>query len=135
MQEAGRERNPNIDLGSLVEVLLDPVSRKARRTALVAASRMTTPTKRRTGGQPQDVVARQRQNGRRSAYGEVQQAVVRALGANDGPMRVPDVHAAVEGLLGRSVPKNSIYWCLSASAGGRRGRIQRVSTGCYRLSD
>ncbi|HEY4812518.1 MAG TPA: hypothetical protein VIH71_15830 [Solirubrobacteraceae bacterium] len=36
MQEAVRERNPNTDLERLVEALLDPVSRCARRLALEA---------------------------------------------------------------------------------------------------
>jgi hypothetical protein len=38
MQEAGRERNPNIGLDALVETLLNPVLRKARQRALAADS-------------------------------------------------------------------------------------------------
>jgi hypothetical protein len=34
MQEAGRERNPNVNPVSLVAVLLDPVARRARQLAL-----------------------------------------------------------------------------------------------------
>jgi hypothetical protein len=34
MQEAGRERNPNVDPMGLIAALLDPIARRARRLAL-----------------------------------------------------------------------------------------------------
>lgn len=36
MRESGREPNPNLDMGRLVEALLEPVARHARQQALAA---------------------------------------------------------------------------------------------------
>ncbi len=42
---------------------------------------------------------------------------VRAVMADQaGPMRVAQVHAAVEALLGEAVSKDSVSWCLSVGA-------------------
>jgi hypothetical protein len=69
----------------------------------------------------------------RLGNGEVQRAVVKALGEADRPMRGPDIHAVVERLLGHPISKNSVGWCLAAGAKGKAPRFERVSLGTYRL--
>jgi hypothetical protein len=70
---------------------------------------------------------------RRLGNGVVQRAIVKVLGATDQPMRLAEVHLAVEGLLGRTVSKDSINWCLSTGVRGKEPRFERVARGCYRL--
>lgn len=70
----------------------------------------------------------------RLGNGEMQRAVVKVLEAANGPMRGADIHRAVEHLLGRSVSKNSVSWCLLAGVRAKEPRFKRVSYGCYRLA-
>jgi hypothetical protein len=70
---------------------------------------------------------------RRLGDGVVQRAVIKALVAADQPMGLTEVHLAVEGLLGRTVSKDSIKWCLSTGVRGKEPRFERVARGCYRL--
>jgi hypothetical protein len=69
----------------------------------------------------------------RLANGEVKRSIVKLLAAADGPMRAVDIYLAVKCLLGRSVPKDSVYACLSKGARGKAARFERVGEGCYRL--
>ncbi len=46
-------------------------------------------------------------------------------------MRVAQVHAAVETLLGVTVSKSSVNWCLSAGVGGNEAPFVRVERGRY----
>lgn len=46
-------------------------------------------------------------------------AVIRVLADEGERMRVAQVHAAVEALLGEAVSKGSVSWCLSADLAGR----------------
>jgi len=69
----------------------------------------------------------------RLGNGVVQRAVVKVLAAAQQPAEIAAVHAAVESLLGRSVSKHSIYWCLSAGARGKAPRFERIAPGVYRL--
>lgn len=69
----------------------------------------------------------------RLRIGAVQQAVLHVLAVSAGPMRVADVHAAVEHLLSMPVSKDSVNSCLSVGARGAEPRFERVSPGRYRL--
>jgi hypothetical protein len=64
----------------------------------------------------------------------VQRAVVKVLATVNGPMCGADIHLAVERLLGHSVSKNSVNWCLAAGARAKEPRFQRVAYGFYRLT-
>jgi hypothetical protein len=70
----------------------------------------------------------------RLGNGVILRAVVKVLAAADGSMRGTDVHKAVERVLGHPVSKNSVDWCLAASAKGTAPRFERVAYGCYRLA-
>jgi hypothetical protein len=65
--------------------------------------------------------------------GVVQRAVVGVLAAASGPMRGADVHQAVERLLGRPVPKNSVSWSLAADARSKEPRFARTMKSHYQL--
>jgi hypothetical protein len=66
---------------------------------------------------------------RRSILG----AVITIL-ASCGDLRARDVHAAVEGLLGESVPVSSVKNCLAQNARGEGARFKRVGRGRYCLT-
>lgn len=85
---------------------------------------------RASDAQPRTIKS-QRQRERRPGW--VMNAVVRVLADEDGPMRLTHVHAAVERLLGLTVSKDSVGWCLSSGVRGKEPRFERVSYGCYRL--
>jgi hypothetical protein len=68
---------------------------------------------------------------RRLGNGVVQRAVVRVLAAARRPMRVAEVHQAVERLLGHPVSENSVGWCLAAGVRGKPPRFDRISRGRY----
>jgi hypothetical protein len=59
---------------------------------------------------------------RRLGNGVVQRAVVKVLAAARRPMRVAEIHLAVERLLGYPVSENSVGWCLAAGVHGKRPR-------------
>jgi hypothetical protein len=48
-----------------------------------------------------------------------------------GPMRVAQVHAAVEALLGEAVSKDSVSWCLSTGVRRQERLFVRVARGRY----
>lgn len=48
-------------------------------------------------------------------------------------MRVAHVHATIEKLLGQTVSKDSVSWCLSTGVRGKEPQFERVAYGCYRL--
>jgi hypothetical protein len=49
-------------------------------------------------------------------------------------MRVAQVHAAVEALLGETVSKDSVSWCLSAGVHRKERLFVRVARGRYVLA-
>jgi hypothetical protein len=74
----------------------------------------------------------QRKRARRPGW--VVDAVARVMADQEEPMRVAQVHAAVEALLGETVSKDSVSWCLSAGV-HRKGRLFiRVARGRYALA-
>ena len=86
----------------------------------------------RASDMPLRVIKSQRQRDRRPGW--VIDAVVRVLADAGRPMRSTHVRAAVESLLGYSVSKDSVDSCLSKGVRGKEPRFERVSYGCYRLS-
>lgn len=67
------------------------------------------------------------------AWGTVSAAVATVLGPA-GELRMCDVHAAVEALLGGSVPRSTIKNCLAGESVGESRRFERVGRGKYRLA-
>jgi hypothetical protein len=65
--------------------------------------------------------------------GAVQEAVLRVLATSPEPMRVADVHAAVERLLSMPVSRDSVNSCLSVGARGAEAPFERVKIGWYRV--
>ncbi len=85
---------------------------------------------RASDAQPRAITSRRKRDRR---PGWVMDAVVRVLADEGGPMRSTHVHAAVERLVGLTVSKDSVSWCLSSGVRGKEPRFERVSYGCYRL--
>lgn len=67
--------------------------------------------------------------------GAVQNAVVEVLRTAAEPMRVGEVHAAVEGALGGPVSLDTVNSCLSTGARGAQPRFQRTRMGWYRMRE
>jgi hypothetical protein len=65
--------------------------------------------------------------------GLVAGAIERTLAEAEGPMRVREIHATVEDLLGIAVPIPSVNYWLSKSVKGDRLRLVRLERGRYRL--
>jgi hypothetical protein len=65
--------------------------------------------------------------------GWVVEAIVRVLAGQREPMRVKDIHAAVEELLGEPVRWKSVKASLAANVAGPSPRFIRVARGRYRL--
>jgi hypothetical protein len=105
----GRFTNPSAPLKAVFEALPDePIESSVRPEPLVATGRL--------------------------GNGAVQRAVVKVLAAADGPMRGVDIHRAVERLLGQSVSRHSVSWCLLSGVRAKEPRFERVSYGCYRVA-
>jgi hypothetical protein len=85
---------------------------------------------RASDAQPRTIRSRRKRDRR---PGWVMDAVVRVLADEGGSMRSTHVHIAVERLVGFTVSKHSVSWCLSSSVRGKEPRFERVSYGCYRL--
>lgn len=71
--------------------------------------------------------------GRKLRNGLVPRAIEKVLSEADGPMRVRDIHAAVEDMLGSAVPFPSVNCWLSKGVQGDRPRLARLGHGRYRL--
>jgi hypothetical protein len=80
---------------------------------------------------PPRVIRRQRRRPRRPGW--VVDAVARVMADQEEPMRVAQVHAEVEVLLGKFVSKDSVSWCLSAGAHRKGQLFVRVARGRYVL--
>jgi hypothetical protein len=62
----------------------------------------------------------------------VQDAIVKVLTSADDGMRLSEIHAKVERLLGHSVSKESVTWSLWSGSRGDQPRFERVRHGYYR---
>ena len=85
---------------------------------------------RASDAQPRAIMSR-RQRPRRPGW--VLDAVVRAFGDRGGPMRLTEIHAAMERELGQSVSIESVSWCLRMGTRGLDPRFIRVARGRYAL--
>ena len=70
----------------------------------------------------------------RRRQGALLDAVTAVLERAGCPLRVREVHAAVEELYGESVPFSSVNEALSSHANGGRGRFRRVRYGTYGIA-
>jgi hypothetical protein len=70
---------------------------------------------------------------RRLKPGLIPEAITRALAESVEPMRVRDIHAAVEELLGYSVSSGSVKNWLAKNAQGERPLFVRLARGRYCL--
>jgi hypothetical protein len=86
---------------------------------------------RASDAQPRAIMSR-RQRPRRPGW--VLDAVREVMADQAGPMRVAQVHAAVEALLGEAVSKDSVSWCLSAGAQRKERLFLRIARGRYVLA-
>lgn len=71
------------------------------------------------------------ESGRRC--GATSEAVMRVLADADEPMRMCEIHAAVEALLGEMVPRSTIKNCLANNSRGNGALLVRLGRGRYRL--
>jgi len=65
--------------------------------------------------------------------GTVVTALLAVLAQADGPMRYIEIHQAVEAMLGFPVCRSSTKQLLSAEAGHRKPRFERVGRGIYQI--
>jgi hypothetical protein len=86
---------------------------------------------RATDAQPRAITSR-RLRPRRPGW--VPDAVREVMADQAGPMRVAQVHAAGEALLGEAVSKDSVSWCLSAGAHRKERQFVRIARGRYALA-
>ena len=71
----------------------------------------------------------------RLPIGAIQEAVRAALAAANEPMSRPEVHAAVERLLGRRVSQDTVGSFLSVAARHASTPVERVGPGLYAMQD
>jgi hypothetical protein len=83
----------------------------------------------RVAGRLDDPPGRQKTLRRRS----ISQPIMTVL-ASCGELRGRDIHAAVEALLGESVPVSSVKNCLAQNVLGENPLFERVGRGRYRLT-
>jgi hypothetical protein len=69
----------------------------------------------------------------RRRQGSVLDAVTKVIEEAGRPLRVREVHAAVERLLSAPIPFSSVNEALSSHAVGERSRFRRVRYGTYEL--
>jgi hypothetical protein len=86
----------------------------------------------RADGGPRRRSATCRQRPRRPGW--VLKAIVHVMADQGKPMRVKDIHAAVETTLGEPVATSSIKTALVANASGPSQRLVRVAPGWYVLA-
>jgi hypothetical protein len=65
----------------------------------------------------------------------VLEAVVHVLADRDEPMRVKDIHAAVEASVGEPVPWSSVKTALASNVAGSSPRFVRIARGRYVLTN
>jgi hypothetical protein len=87
---------------------------------------------RASGAQPRAITSRRLQPRR---PGWVLDAVCDVMADQRGPMRVANVHAAVEALIGEVVSANSVSWVLASHSAGPSPLFVRVARGRYVLAN
>jgi hypothetical protein len=110
--------------GAIDKIVSELLAALAAQEALPELSRLAKKLAglRASDAQPRAITSR-RQRPRRP--GLVLDAVVRAFGDRDGPMRLMEIHAAMERQLGQSVSTESVSWCLRMGTRGLDPRFIR----------
>lgn len=70
---------------------------------------------------------------RKRRAGVLTDAIGEVLGDAREAMRMYEIHAAAEALLGQPVPRSTVKNCLANNCRGVRGRFERVARGRYGL--
>jgi hypothetical protein len=86
----------------------------------------------RASGGPRRQPVNRRQRPRRPGW--VLEAIVQVLADQREPMRAKDIHAAVEALVGESVPPSSVKGGLAKNVEGSSAQFVRVARGRYILA-
>jgi hypothetical protein len=86
----------------------------------------------RVSGGPRRQPVSRRQRPRRPGW--VLEATVQVLAGRGEPMDVKDIHAAVEALVGETVPPSSVKGGLAKNGAGSSVRFVRVARGRYLLA-
>ena len=119
------ETNGSGDLGEVVSGLVGVLGALETRSSL---SRLATRLAAlKASDAPPRVIRSQRRRPRRPGW--VGDAVARVMADQEEPLRVAQVHAAVEALLGEAVSKDSVNWCLSAGVHRKERLFVRVARG------
>lgn len=87
---------------------------------------------RRAGDRPRAVLSEG--GGRQRRVGELRPAVIRLLEAAGGPMRLRDIHTALELDLGEPVPRSTIKNLLAVHCRGATPVFERRQRGLYQLA-
>jgi hypothetical protein len=116
----------NQDSGSIDKVVSEILAALAAQEARSGLSRLAEKLAdlRASAAQPRAITSR-RLRPRRPGW--VLDAVIRAFGDRDGPMRLTEIHAAMERQLGESVSIESVSWCLRMGTRGLYPRFIRVA--------
>lgn len=122
----------NQDSGAIDKVVSGLLAALAAQEARSGLSRLAEKLDglRASDAQPRTITSR-RLRPRRPGW--VLDAVVRVLGDRAGPMRLMEIHAAMERQIGQSVSIESVSWCLRKGARGLDPRYVRVARGRYAL--
>jgi hypothetical protein len=123
----------NQDSGAIDKVVSELLAALAAQEARSVLSRLAEKLAglRDSDAKPRAITSR-RLRPRRPGW--VLDAVREVMADQVGPMRVAQVHAAVEALLGEAVSKDSVSWCLSAGAHKKERLFVRIARGRYVLA-
>jgi hypothetical protein len=121
----------NQDSGAIDKIVSELLAALAAHEARSGLSRLAEKLAglRASDAQPRAITSRRRP--RRPGW--VLNTVVRVLGDRDGPMRLMEIHAAMERQLGQSISIESVSWCLRMGTRGLDPRFIRVARGRYVL--
>jgi hypothetical protein len=124
----------NQDSGAIDKVVSELLAALAAQEARSGLSRLA---KKLAGLRASDarprVITSRRLRPRRPGW--VLDAVCDVMADQAGPMRVANVHAAVEALIGEVVSANSVSWVLASYSAGPSPLFVRVARGRYVLAN
>jgi len=111
---------------------MDLVGRLSNREFQTSLQRLTSPDRHQA--RPRKPEAEGPKPDGRRPFGQVQEAVFCVMAGVTTGMRVRDVHAHVELLLGEPVSWGSVKATLNRLSNGSKPRFVRIGRGQYRLS-
>lgn len=118
MRVGGQRSNPQPGIEILINLLMDPAGRQQR--AELGKAKVTAVTL--SAPRPRKLRARQ---------GVIQRTVFAVLEEARGPLSVTEIHARVEGGLGRGISRDTVNSCLSVAARDPTRPIARCELGLY----